>query len=85
MVGIMFIFLLAIFGYFGYVEGKKILQKYLDARLEQMKEFEAQAAKALVSTAVGNAGPIGNMPDAQFKELMDRNFVDWAKSRGILR
>jgi len=86
MIAAMFVILLAIFGYFGYIEGMKKLDKYLAARLAQMKESEDTAMKTLmeqVSKTVTNPGQ--KMSDDEFTATLDRLFVPWGRTKGIIR
>lgn len=86
MIGIMFIFLVAIFGYYGYMEGMKTWKKYLADRLAQQKEAEEAAMKAMMDQAAKASGaPVQKMSDADFNALLDRLFIPWGRTKGIIR
>ena len=86
MVGVMFILLLSIFGYFGYKEAVKIWKKYLEDRLAAVKEAEIAVVKNISSNAsrAVNA-PAEKTSDIEFQALLERNFINWARIKGLIR
>jgi len=79
MVGAMFVLLLAIFGYFGFQEGMKKWEQFLNDRREILKSLEAEALKGAASKT---QAPMSNI---QFTALLETNWLTWAKSKGIIR
>jgi len=86
MIGVMFIILLSIFGYYGFFEAKKMAQKYLADRLAQQKDAETAIIQAMADQTAKSTGvQPTKMSDADFTGMLDKLFVTWGRSKGIIR
>jgi hypothetical protein len=86
MIGVMFVFLLAIFGFFGYVEGMKAWKKYLKDRLQAVKDAETSIFANIAKNASMAAGMSPEkMSDAEFSQYLEKNFINWGRTKGLIR
>ena len=83
MVGLAVLVLLGIAVYFGYVKGLHLWQAYLAERMAVLKEAEIEYMK--LNSGRSAISEATKYNDADFVAQMDRNFIPWAKTKGLIR
>ena len=86
MVGVVFLAIVLIGLYFAYLEGMHRWNKYLADRLAVLKDAETAVIKTITDNAAKGVAPTAaKMTDTEFQMYLDRVFIPWARTKGLIR